>query len=551
MKTKLLFSSLILAVIAQLFLSSCAEDLYKLNQPNGVARTIMFKPDSANTLLALTPLRGPNAEFILQAKEFLDIQETTNYEQSLPKGIDVLYLNADYADFSIGRSKLLIDALDKGAYLLVDGSPAKLEAFCKETMPFYFPEAQMIAYSIAEPDSTTEQMEAFQTIVFSPKDNILSKGMLLETLWKYVEIDENDKKFVPPLSGEDSNDNTRMNINSVVPAPTNLRMDNLAGCSNDGTPVRVGDFSKTENIKLHVYSSTVSNWAYNELFQNIIRPCSPTNIYGNFLPEYFIKATNGCHFLNEVINKNAAYYWNDRYPSGSGLIQIRRVSNWDGYESDGVRFGWISPIFTRKDPNTEKRVATSRTFRFDRESCRSCYLDMNIISSRSKTFEAKTDWGVKLGFSFSSGATIPLLGSGVSITFGVMAGYVGSYGKSQTVTVSKSSQREFWVNTCMFKTANKGVEKGSTIYGKVYANVLGSYRKGNYEFNAYVPYVTQQEYPNFPRYYGYVSSCIRQNAPDDVKLKFYGDIVTGRYVYVYSKWYDKLQRPISTFKNCR
>ena len=518
-----------------LFCSSCSENLYNVKdlRPNQANANIP-QTDTVRTLLALTPLRGVYADS-LKHTGLLDVQETANYQQALPNAVDVVYVNADFATAQLAESSIFEEALAKST-LLIDGSKENIEKFCEKYLPITFPGAEMVAYQSHLPG---EKEFGLSTVAFGPQDNPLSTGMLLASLWAYTPKPNTTHtpypKFNPTTTAPPEittvpivnlkKDNTTNDYNFKA-GDKNFKIANVNSLRCEGKCQGAEGLNVINEpwwwlfqVYCNEYPATIGGFYY----ETGDRYRNPDASYFRLNPDGW-----GCHYFNIPI------LWDVVYSSGKdyGSDLVTRQSCWDNEPLKGGNISWQNNIYWRQDPQKLTSVASSGLIKFNQTSAKLAYLDMNVINGYSKS------WGV----THASGAELGI-GWG-PLTVSVAASY--SNGTVQSTTITRSSQREFWINDCMY-----AISGGKTIYGQVAAYTMDRYIEGTSEFNLQIRYIESGVSSRDPRTERTITYCIRQGAPSGIIGSFSGEVRTSKYVWISTTWYNKNQERIWTFKNCK
>lgn len=541
------------------FVFSCNEDLYVL-KPNYLAEEgrITPMPDSVNTLLALTPMTGPNADTLKALKGFVDFQFTSNLRQELPDGIDVVYVNADYAvgNDEIGHSDLIWTALgNKKSKILIDGSKENIEKYCKSYMPVQFPNAEMVAYYSEEADSTEKNEDApeearnhlFSTMVYGKEDNEISVDMLRESLWDFspelnTDFEESPNKIVPSTS---SIDNPIVLNPAKNSATMNANFQNLTtGTKDDWWPDRwdragdgTGCWIGTEPKCGEINGKYEFSW-------NNIKPLPGVNSHmllvngeqnKNDCAKFKLNTAQGvgCHVHNYPFVKRSTIL--HLYNCGNAVPCMSTYELNTCNENAGktqIKIQWGRPALDKVGPVYKTTIFKSGYYRFDKKTCKSCYIDMAMAKGKSRS------WGQSIStgndFKYSGSLVMGIL----TVKVGKEVSKAAGNSSSQSVSITKVTQREFWVSACMFSVA------GGTIYGRGYVETKHRWTSGKYEVDFSVPYKHRENL-------GYVTYCMREDAPANAAVKTRGFVRTTNQNIWSVKWYNRHEIPIKNFNKCK
>jgi hypothetical protein len=520
MKMRRQIRSVIALSVCCLSIAGCSEDLYKSRSvvPDQYSSAVA---DSEYTLLSLTPFEGEHADS-LKKTGLINIQETTNYQQPLPAGIDVVYVNADYAPDKLTNSPLFWEALEKKT-LLVDGSAANMEKFCKKNLPFYFPNAEMIAY---QPNLKEEVEAGLTTIVFGPKDNPLSSGMLLASLWEYSPPNNTEEQPYPKFD--------TIPPTAIVPPPA------IAGhisFNNGEQPLEIMATNSTSNVLetkgcvTNKCQDNVGGGGFDNAWWWIIENCDSRR---QIRPDNY-----GCHYFNEGIKWDMTYSNRHDGPYGGAdfSLFVRRQNCWDDQSFRGAKIPWRNEKFWRQDkPKTTvfAKHSNPELYAFVKNTEQQGYLDVAVINGQSR------GWGVTHSNGVELGINLGVFKASISSSY--------SRGVDQSVTVTTQSQREFWVSACMYK-----ISGGGKIYGKVSGRTLDRYVEGTSEMNIRIRYIEDHSRPSdkSPKTERYVEYCVREGAPASIIGSFKGDIKTSKYYWIAATWFNRNEEWIKSFKNCK
>jgi hypothetical protein len=521
-------------------LNSCSENLYNTKdvRPSEFSQP---RADEALTLLAITPFNGPNADTLRAIG--LDIQETTNYNQPLPMGIDVVYINADAAPEGIGKSKLFWEVLEKGATLVIDGSNQKMETFCTENLHIYTYGAELIAYRMSKNEDDSDQdpeirPESLDVIDYGPGRNAISQGMLLESLWGKTAAKTQPPLPYPYSKPDNSTAKTPLPVESV-----STLFD--SPYSSAGSALRVGSNKESADE----FSTCISTWCQSHSglavdkgpWWGVYDACRDENKK----PVVYHLSEHGCHFYQQPLDFTKSYAIDVTQKSSRSQLWyeysdfLRRQKCWDDKLSQGVTVDWQKISYNSVGNNKRSVFYRQALQRFESSKCKSCYLDFSVINGKTQSWSLDHKGGAGIGLKTAA----PFF---EVFSVSVDAEFERTLGTSQTVTVTQSTQREFWVTPCMFKVANgKSNIKNAIIYGRVVAETVQSKRAGFMEFNLGIRYIRDNQKQEKK-----ISYCFRQGGNQELINQFSGNVRTSKYYWIYSKWYTRLETPISTFKNC-
>lgn len=421
-------------IVAIVWFTSCSEDLSKVTPNQEVSDEAFLNnnhnilnplADSVASMVALTPLSGSNADVLIKSK-IINIDNISNYNQKLPANTDVLYINTTYDCSKIPESQIFNDALGRfHTRILIDGTPQSIEKFCKNNFPIFEPGAELIAY-FADPADEINEGSSLGLFAYGKAKNEISVDGLLGSLF-----------------------NTHQPLN--ITADTTY----LAPLTNPNTKLSAAPFC---DIKI--------DWRDNEQLWQFSDDVRSDHEWAREHGTTIGPDHNGVHFHNP---SNDAMNWGftqrvlrgPEGPKGGGAshweyFDVKRI-NCDDREGKSGRIlkYWIAPS-NRKISVTQnrlfKRSASLRAFNIN--SIKSAYLDFALQDNY--TVKKGTGWGI-----------------GGSVTVGVRAGVVSieslteysfSKSKSQSRTISKNIQREFWISPCLARQA-----KSNYIYGELKA----------------------------------------------------------------------------------
>ncbi|CAH0997744.1 hypothetical protein EMA8858_03878 [Emticicia aquatica] len=484
-------------------------------------------PDSLHTIVALTPMTGTNVDSLFKGGDKFVIQYPTDLNQGLPAGIDVLYLNADYATLAHGNCGLLGYATsNNNIKIMIDGSVKNIEKFCKAIFNIYNPQSALMVYENIPPDSSAEADIPYggsTTMAFGKKYNPISYDMLIESIFDFSVNDkltvedfrkafeyEYDPKSPKTIAGIAKMQALRKQYAQSKPQSV------LNPIELTGSPLLLANktddisslFPNNETPKLSNSSSTSftyeegpycdwSRWnegSFNYLWNNgeghkiwaNKDECDTDvyNMYYGYQPEHDLTPNRVSTHINnpgaDIPDKTfyRGYYKNgNEYKNGESVIwPVRRLNCKDGAGTFSWRIEktW-SPGSYVSAPRNEL-VLPGVWVAFSTKSSKSGYLDFGISQNYSKSY-GLTRTG---GFGYSDGVDV--------VGYSIETAFESSWSKSnsQEVSVSKTANIEYWFGPCMIKVANP-------IYGKLQAWTKTAKGSGEVAIRMRMVYVDQRD----------------------------------------------------------